>query len=238
MAARYIRQLRTGGRSLWLPADLLVPIAVSGIPEHVLLLLELVPNSPQDSYWWAWREALKYLAPAARQQLIESLLTRGVPAALREVIMSGREPDLYATIAAAVARSTSLRMAVESLAASAEASSRGFALGVLEQIGDVRTAELLLERAMSEPGLRPRVRRVLVNARWPRADGGGWPGNSPPHAVTSIRKRLLSLTADSEASLRHWASGLLADIDASVGGAFPPDEPRHPDLSSGIPWPR
>jgi hypothetical protein len=237
LAAHHIRRLRTDGRSPWLFADLLVPIAVSGIPEQVSLLLELMPNSARDSYWWAWREALKYSAPAVRQQLIAALLAGGVPAPLLEVIISHREPDLSATIAASIEASSSLRRAVESLVASADPSSREFALTVIENIGDLRAAESLLALAISEPNLRPRVGRILVGTRWPRPEGERWSTISAPHAVTSIRKRLLSLTVDTDESLHQWAASVLADIDASVEGAFPMDEPRHPDLPSGIPWP-
>jgi hypothetical protein len=226
------------GRSPGFFTDLLVPIAVSGIPDQIALLLELIPNNSQDSYWWAWREALKHLPLTARQKLIEALLAGDVPIPLREVILSGWEPDLSATIASAVEANNSLRAAIEKLAAVAEASAREFALGVLARIADLRAAELLLAFAISEPALRPRVGRVLVDARWPRLEGARWPGMSPaPQAVTSIRKRLLSLTADPEPSLRHWAASVLADIDASVDGEFPLEEPRHPHLASGIPWP-
>jgi hypothetical protein len=236
LATERIRALAADARTRWRLGDLMVPLSVSGIPEQISLMLELVPDQSRDSYWWAWVEALRRLPRTAQHALVHSLLSGTALGTVGPAIASRAHSDLGTTIAAIVAGNSGLRDAVEALARSDE-QARDFCRAILAQIADVQAAELLLSIAVSEPTLRPLVGSVLVGARWARSGGRTWPGMSAPRSVASIRKRLLGLTVDPELSLRQWASRVLADIDAAVDGAFPADEPRHPDLASGISWP-
>jgi hypothetical protein len=236
LAAGSLRKLRAEGR---LPAgavaDLLVPIAISGIPEQVELLRELVQETPQDSHWWAWEAAVEYLPLAAMQKLIEGWLAEGaVPPAVLRVIEPPRRGDVGATFAAAIAASRHLRETIESRAQAADGNPLGeFARLILARIDDLAAVELLVRLGVSEPSLRSEVGRAVAAVRWPR-EKGGWAGGGAPRAVPELRQQLLSLTAAAERAVAEWATQLLSDIDASVEDSFPLDEPRHPDLGSGI----
>jgi hypothetical protein len=95
----------------------------------------------------------------------------------------------------------------------------------------------LLRFAAAHPDLRVRIGHMLVDTRWQRAEGGRWRSIAVPHATTLLRQSLLRLTCDPDETLRDWAVSVLFDLDASVDGEFPVEEPRHPDLTSNIRWP-
>jgi hypothetical protein len=238
LAAAHIRRLCAESQPYRIAADLLVPIAVSGISDQISPLAELMPGSAQEQYWWAWREAFRYLSLARRLQLVEELLSRGLPEALREVILERRQPDLSAMLAETVEASESLRAQIEALATSEDARMRQFALILLSNIGTRQASiESLLALAVSQPDLRDRIGHMSIDTRWQPPEGGRWRGIAVPHATSFVRKKLLHMTVEPDAALRHWAVKVLYEIDASVDGEFPVDEPRHPDLASNIRWP-
>jgi hypothetical protein len=238
LAARHIRQLCTRVSTPVFAENLLIPIAISGIADQISLLTELMPRNVLDQHWWAWREALRYLSPNSRIQLVQTVLSSGVPAGLRDVILKRHEPDLSAMLAECVEASESLRSSIEALVNGGDPQTQQFALSLLSNVGARPAAvDSLLRFARAHPGLRVRIGHLLVDTRWQRPEGGRWRSIAVPNAATYVREKLLQLTQDDDVALRDWAATVLSDVDASVDGEFPPAEPRHPDLSSNIRWP-
>ncbi|WP_245519448.1 MULTISPECIES: hypothetical protein [unclassified Mesorhizobium] len=129
---------------------------------------------------------------------------------------------------------------------------RNYAYGLLKH--GVSPKLVLLANAVAELNdpdgvlllveLENRLRRSLISGRTieravtKHVDSKHWSGAFEvlPVAATELRRKLLAMTTDG--GLHDFAARALREIDRvrDENGA-PEDEPRHPDLPSGKPWP-
>lgn len=218
--------------------DIVVPLAVSAAPQRVELLLELLPDSSNDSHWHEWAHAVALLAPRDQRNVVEAMLTN-------DKWMGGQTQlalhvDSFTEVLVPVVQTDkSLRRTLK-LAAFADSATptRDFARYLLVAMGDPDSAMTALQAALLDPTLRPLADGAIRRARWHRhSNHRRFPDYSAPQALTPVRRLLLDTAYHGDESYREWARRLLVQLEWELQGSYPIDEPRHPNIESRLSWP-
>jgi len=238
LAAERFRALKPRLQPDWEIRDVLVPLAASALPNRTELLLDLLPSSGNDTYWYEWVHALSLLPASDQRDVVRALLTnkKWTDGATQHAV---RDRSLVGSLASIVKEDESLRQTITS-AAHAETALpiRNLARHAIVAMGDPKSTMTMVEAALADPTLRSLAEAAIHNARWrPHPDQSNFPDYSAPQALTNVRKLLLHTAHWGSESSKEWARRVLLEMDSRLEGSYPVDEPRHPDLASGLAWP-
>jgi hypothetical protein len=238
LAAERIRSLLPRLQPRWELRDIVVPLAVSAVPQRVELLLEALPDSNNDSYWYEWAQAIGLLPPGDQRKVVEALLT-DVKWTNGRTQATFRGHGVMEVLVPVVQADDSLRRTLKLAVCSASPSPmRDFARHLLVAMGDLDSAMTALPAALADAALRPLAEAAIRHARWyQHPDHRRFPDHNAPQALTAVRRLLLNTAYRGDEPSREWARRLLVQIEAELEGSYPVEEPRHPDLASRLPWP-
>lgn len=240
LATQRIREFIPQLKPSWERREILVPLAASAVPERIALLLEAFPDSNNDTYWHEWTTALGLLPAAGQRAIVEALITNPKWTASR-THAEFRVHGVMDALAPVIQSDASLRQRLNDVVRlDSDLPMRTFARHLLIAVGDAESAKTALDAALAHPTLRSFAEAAIRRARWySHPDRRRLPDYNVPQSLAPVRARLLEVAHHGEESERAWATRLLSMIDSQVeeSGSYPIDEPRHPNLASGLPWP-
>jgi hypothetical protein len=221
----------------WELRDILVTLAVSTVPRRTDLLLETLLHSNND-LWYEWAHAVGLMPTEDQRSIIQALLTN--PKWTNSWAQpSFRGRDVVDVFIPVIQADNSFRETLKATAFSDSPSPmRDFARHLLVTIGDSESAIVALQASLTDPALRSLAEAAIHKARWyPHPDHRGFPDRNAPRALTSVRRLLLHAAYGGDESSREWARNVLVRLDVELENSYPIEEPRHPDLASGLAWP-
>jgi len=211
--------------------------------EALAVLLEIVSRAGGTLSGFAgdWVDALVALGTSESERVLLSAIDPevGVP-----VVPALFEYDLRTAVVTAIARivrqrADVMRRILELCERPLSSAHRDVLADVIAALGErevvLRGLSLVHDRV--SPSVPTGIQRAVQDAAVDHRPVGGNTYYLVPASVNEIRRRLFDLVV-SDSTRRRSALALLGQIEESrLEYGRPSDEPRHPDIESGVPWP-
>lgn len=212
--------------------EMIAAFPYSPAPDAEDTLFKLAEEDARFYTDYQWRRAALRLDTPTSAQRVVALVTQGM------LSTAGSDWEFVQTLAHLIATSAAVRAQVYALLATGDLVP---GLAILARVIAERPDEdglLLLARLEQQQKIGFVGERTIESVITERVPIEGWSGahDVVPVAAGSLRRRLLALTTDGGAD--DVAARYLRIIDEYRDRyGMPETESRHPDLSSGKPWP-
>ena len=220
--------------------DIYMPLAASMLESKIDLLLQVVPRLTGLDFCH-WSQSIQLLSPSHRAKIARCLLHDQDYFSHINWRKSGMEITfLKRALSDTVRYDISVRAALERVILEDRSPQlREFAIHLLSSVADDAAAALMVRLAQSDPSARPETSDFLFHARCKSEEDDTYSSlGEADQALPKTRSLLLQLTYGDSMELACWARDQLHQLHAHLEYDVSRNAPRHPDLKSGLEWPR